>query len=206
MKHTRCSITNHRSLVPKLFDGTDKRHHYVRLDINCVRLHCARCLHDSSHLHPTNLWVCDGKAAAPKAQHWIDFCEFFDTINHVTFFSTSVGSKKRDNFIKLAIRKKLVEGWIKKTNRHRKAIHFPEDSLKIFALVWQEVGKRRFTICTVIRHYHATNSLDPITASKKHMLSSNKTDSLGTVLTRSCCVFRCVCVCENLQLALTVYP
>jgi hypothetical protein len=83
---------------------------------------------------------------------------------------------------------------------YRIAVHCFEQTVKILALVGEQLIERLIAFLTGSGQNHALNDRQAL-GFKEHVLSAAETDTNGAVRARALCILRVICIRPNLQTA-----
>mmetsp|Transcript_3551 Transcript_3551/g.7210 ORF Transcript_3551/g.7210 Transcript_3551/m.7210 type:complete len:243 (+) Transcript_3551:1148-1876(+) len=143
-KHVLGCFLDNLELIGELFLESHQRHHDVREDRLSLCLNLDSSFNDGSGLHVCDIWMYNSKPASSEAHHWVCFIKPLEfplenqvSIHMLPRLSMVHGNQVTAELIKLwtCMRQKLVQWRVQESNSHRKTIHSPENSNKVFFLI-----------------------------------------------------------------------
>ncbi len=192
-----------RAQPPELLGVHHERDHDLGVNGDAGLADLDRRLADRLHLDLVDLGVGDREPAAAVAEHRVGLGE----LHHLRGDRADGGAELvRDlGDLRLGVGQELVQRRVEQPDRHRQAVHHPEQLGEVAALHRQDLGERGAPAGLVAGDDHLAHREDAL-GLEEHVLGAAQPDALGAERARGARVGRRVGVGADLEPAEAVDP
>ena len=170
-RHHRRRPVDHRPDAFELGAGRDQRHHDLGLGPGF-----GGGLEDRAGLHLVDFGPGDAKPATAVAEHRVGFFQAQRTAAQL--HRIDAGGRGHFGGLLLGARQELVQRRVQKPDRHRQAVHDPEQVGEILPLHRQQLGERGAAPGLVVGQDHLTHGENAVRV-EEHVLGAAEPDALG---------------------------